>query len=81
MRKFAIVIAIVTVLSVLMALPAAAGGTPTCAGSLPTQLTVGGRGQIDAEAEQQGYLLTSERTAMKEVRVLLRNPASGGCSC
>lgn len=36
---------------------------------------------IDAEAEQQGYLLTSERTAMKEVRVLLRNPASGGCSC
>ncbi len=46
MRKFAIVIAIVTVLSVLMALPAAAGGTPTCAGSLPTQLTVGGRGQI-----------------------------------
>ncbi len=34
---------------------------------------------IDADAEQQGYLLTSERTAMNEVKVLLRNPASGGC--
>jgi hypothetical protein len=34
---------------------------------------------IDADAAQQGYLLTSERTAMNEVKVLLRNPASGGC--
>jgi Fe-only nitrogenase accessory protein AnfO len=34
---------------------------------------------LDADAEQQGYLLTSERTAMNEVKVLLRNPASGGC--
>jgi len=34
---------------------------------------------LDADAEQQGYLLTSERTAMNEVKVILRNPAAGGC--
>jgi hypothetical protein len=46
MRKYAVVIAIVTVLSVLAALPAAAGDVPVCGGSLPTLLVVGGRGQI-----------------------------------
>lgn len=47
MRKIAVVIAITMIVSALLALPAAAGGTaPLCAGSLPTQLLVGGRGQI-----------------------------------
>ena len=34
---------------------------------------------LDADAAQQGYLLMSEQIAMNEVRVLLRNPGSGGC--
>lgn len=46
MRKLSVVLAMVTVLSVLMAFPAAAGGNPVCGGSLSTMLVVGGRGQI-----------------------------------
>lgn len=34
---------------------------------------------IEADAAQLGYNLTSERTAMNEITVLLRNPATGGC--
>jgi len=34
---------------------------------------------IETEATQLAYLLTSERTAMNEFRVLLRNVKDGGC--
>lgn len=46
MRNFAVVIALVMILSLLMVLPTSAGGNPLCPGSLPTRLVVGGRGQI-----------------------------------
>jgi hypothetical protein len=45
MRKFAVVIAVALIVSALLALPAAAQA-PSCAGSLPTRLVIGERGQI-----------------------------------
>ena len=46
MRKLVLFIALLAIFSALTALPAAAQGAAPCAGSLPTQLTVGGQGQI-----------------------------------